>query len=411
MTIRELARRGVARSAIARQLDVTEGAVRYHLRRHAAGAVDGRSLQQRVGERYREAIEHWRSSQRPDAAVNVAALHAWLVEEHHYPASLRSLQRYYQDAYPAPKRRARRRVETPPGAQAQADWAEFREVRIAGRREDLYAFHLELSHSRYGAIVWSPRKHQLAWLHVHNEGFRRLGGIPAVVRVDNEKTAVIRGAGAWGEINPAYQRYAHALRFHVDACPPRSPQYKGKVERSIRSQRFGGDPRHRDWRSLGELQEWTDERVERWARRRSCPATGTSVYDTWEAEKRHLAPLPILPEPFDVAVTRPVSRDCLVSFEARQYSVPFRFLGRRLEVRGCASTVQVLAEGRVVAQHPRHTTERLLIDPAHYEGEATDEILPPPPLGRMAQRMAEIAALAPERRPIDQYAYYAEAAR
>jgi hypothetical protein len=32
--------------------------------------------------------------------------------------------------------------------------------------------------------------------------------------VDNERTAVVRGAGAWGTINVAYRRYATVLRFH-----------------------------------------------------------------------------------------------------------------------------------------------------------------------------------------------------
>ena len=61
-------------------------------------------------------------SARCESPSNVAALHAWLVAEHDYPAGLRSVQRYVHRAYPAPARRARRRVETPPGFQAQADW-------------------------------------------------------------------------------------------------------------------------------------------------------------------------------------------------------------------------------------------------------------------------------------------------
>jgi hypothetical protein len=44
---------------------------------------------------------------------------------------------------------------------------------------------------------------QLAWHHAHNEAFRRIGGIPAVLRIDNLKTAIARGAGPWGRINPA----------------------------------------------------------------------------------------------------------------------------------------------------------------------------------------------------------------
>ena len=49
-----------------------------------------------------------------------------------------------------------------------------------------------LSHSRKDAIVWSEGKDMLAWLGCHSEAFRRLGGVPATVRIDNEKTAVAR---------------------------------------------------------------------------------------------------------------------------------------------------------------------------------------------------------------------------
>ncbi len=42
MTIRVLAQKGVAQTEVARQLGVCEGTVRYHLRREATGATDGR---------------------------------------------------------------------------------------------------------------------------------------------------------------------------------------------------------------------------------------------------------------------------------------------------------------------------------------------------------------------------------
>lgn len=53
----------------------------------------------------------------------------------------------------------------------------------------------------------------------------------------------------------------------------------------------------------------------------------------------------------------------------------------------------------------------LVIDPAHFEGEATCDVLPPLPLGRMGARLQEIAALEPEKRPVDLYAELAEVAR
>jgi transposase len=410
MAIQVLKERGSSASAIARTFGVTEGAVRYHLRRQAAHAEDGRAGKPHKAAHWHEAIASWLAARAGDA-VSLTALHAWLVEEHGFVGSERAVQRYVRAAFPPPARRARRRVETPPGAQAQVDWAEFRGVPFADGPRDLFALHMALSHSRYDVVVWSEKKDQLAWLHCHREALKRIGGVPATMRIDNEKTAIATGAGAWGEVHIAYRRFAEVARFHVDACAPRSPEHKGKVERRIRDQRLAADPRARTWTDLAELQEWSDERMLISARARRCPATGTSVFDAWEMERAHLGELPILPEPFDLVATRRVTEDCLVSFEGRRYSVPFRLMGRVVEVRGCAGRVEMHHEAEIVAVHARRTREMLVIDPAHYDGEPTEAVLPPTPLGRMGRRLAEIAALAPERRPLDLYAALAEVAR
>ena len=411
MTIKTLAAKGVSHCEIARLLGVTEGAVRYQAKRMQAGVVDGRTKQESKATAVAEAIEHWRGQQ-GEGAVNLAALHDWLVAEHGYAGSLRSVQRYWGRTYPAPAIRARRRVETPPAAQAQVDWAHFPSIVLGGERCELLALHMVLSHSRFEAIVWSHRKDQLSWLHCHTEAFKRIGGVTATVRVDNEKTAVVRGAGAWGTINTTYRRYAAMMRFHVDACAPRQPQAKGKVERRVRDQRDNHDPSRAAWRDLTELQAWSDERSERSARRRRCPASGASVWETWQAERPLLGALPeTLPEPFDVAMTRPVGIDGLVSFEGRQYSVPFAHVRTLVEVRGCATTVQILADNAIVAVHARRTPHRLVIDPTHYEGASTDRVSAPPPLGRMGKRMLELAAEPVMHRALDLYARLAEVAR
>ena len=407
MTIKTLAAKGAPKRAIARQLTLSEGTVRYHLARLAAGARDGRADQPRRALVVVDAISHWMAHH--DRA-NLAALHAWLVAEHGYAGSLRSVQRFVADRYPPPPVRARRRVETPPGAQAQVDWAQFPRMVVAGELVTLHAFHLVLSHSRFGAVVWMPAEDSLCWLAAHNAAFERVGGIPAVLRVDNTKTAVVRGAGSWGQLNDSYRRYAMTVRFHVDPCAPYSPEHKGKVERAVRTHR-GIDLARQAWDSVQELQAATDEAVRDSARRRRCPATGGSVFDAWQAERAALAPLPILPVPFDEVATRRVGRDGLVAFEGRQYSVPFAYLGQTVEVRGGVGCVQVLADQQIIARHPRHTDHRLLIDPTHYEGPATDTVQPPTPLGRMGRRLQELAAMPVQQRPIDLYAALAEVAR
>lgn len=411
MTIKTLAARGVAKRAIARQLSLAESTVRYHVNRMAEGARDGRAGQQRLAAGFAEAIGVWMEAASPSGARNLAALHEWLVAEHDYPGSLRSVQRFVADVYPPPTRRARRRVETPPGAQAQVDWAVFPKVVLGGEVVRLSALQMVLSHSRMSAVVWSRREDQLSWLACHNRCLERLCGVPAVLRVDNAKTAVVRGAGPWGRINPAYRRYAQAVRFHIDPCLPYAAEHKGKVERQVRTLRGIADPSTRAWRDLEELQAWSDERVAASARRRRCPATGETVWASWQAERHHLQPLPLLPEPFDQVGTRTVGADCMVSFEARQYSVPFAWVGQRVELRGAAEVVQILAGGQVIASHPRHTATRVVIDPAHYEGPGGPRIEAPLPLGRLGRRLEELASLPVAQRPVDLYAALAEVAR
>jgi Mu transposase, C-terminal domain len=109
--------------------------------------------------------------------------------------------------------------------------------------------------------------------------------------------------------------------------------------------------------------------------------------------------------------TRTAERDCTVSFEGRTYSVPFRLCGLPVEVHGCAGVVQVWHDGQVVAEHPRHTLQRLLIDPSHYDGPGDDRVAPPVPLGRMGRKLQEILEMPVEQRPLDLYAALAEVAR
>jgi transposase len=416
VALRVLKEKGQSNHQIARTLQVSEATVRYHLGRQ--GKPDGRQNKPHKAEAVAFAIDTWLRCQQgpvapdgqPARPANVKGLFEWLRDEHGYHGSYKSVLRFVRHKYPRPKLQPFRRVETPPGAQAQVDWGEFGDLDVGCGPQRLYAFLLVLAHSRKEALVWSERMDQLSWHQAHNEAFRRIGGIPAVLRIDNLKTGVSHGAGPWGEVNEAYGAYARAVGFHVDACLPRRPEHKGKVESKVRfvkrRLRLGGC-----FNGLADLQRQTDEQLAASDERRVCPATGLSVQQTFEAERPLLRPLPLLPEPFDLAVTRTVQRDCTVSFEARCYSVPFVLCGLQVEVPGCAGVVQVWHEGQVRAVHPRKTQQRLLIDPGHYDGEGDDRVAPPVPLGRMGRRLQEILGMPVERRPLDLYAALAEVAR
>ncbi len=225
------------------------------------------------------------------------------------------------------------------------------------------------------------------------------------------KTAIAHGAGAWGRINRVYRSYAVSVGFHVDACQPSAPNAKGKVESKVHLSRLRVNPGRQQFDGIEHLQDWTDRRLIQWAEKALCPATGKSVRASWEAEQTRLRKVDGYPQPFDVVVSRPVGKDCLVNFEGRSYSVPFRYVGRLVEIRGCSRTVQIWADGRLQREYPRRSNERILLDQSCFEGEATDRVLPPLPLGRMGRKLQEIIAMPVEQRPLDLYDALMEVAR
>lgn len=294
MTIRVLGQTGETNQAIAARLGITEGAVRYQLRRQAQGAVDGRAKLSLVEElQLTEVIDHWYADQLQrlpqSRAPNLHSLWTFLVDEYAYPGSYKSVRKFARERFPRAPMRPLRRIETPPAAQVQSDWLETN-IRLLGsdgtvKMVTLYGFVMTLSHSRKTAIIWSRSMDQLAWHHVHNEAFKRLGGIAAVNRIDNLKTGVASGSGVWGKINESYAAYARTMGFHVDPHEARQPQQKGKVERRVGA--FKKFDLSRVFSSLEELQTYTDESLQRDSICRKCPVTGQSVQATWLIERCH----------------------------------------------------------------------------------------------------------------------------
>jgi hypothetical protein len=242
--------------------------------------------------------------------------------------------------------------------------------------------------------------------------------------VDNLKTGVASGSGGNAVLNRSYEIFARTCGFEIDPCRARKGSDKGKVERSVRTFRgsFGRTLR-RGAGCLEELQHQLDAEAQVLLDRLECPVTGTSVREAWQAERPLLQPLPSMAEPFDVVVSRKVQRDCLVSFEGRRYSVPFVWVGRLVDIWGTLNHVVIRAEGAEIARHPRHTPERLLIEPDHYEGVSTDRVERPTPLGRRGRlqmaglsspsrrALAHLPAHDQVRRPLDAYVQLVEALR
>lgn len=247
-----------------------------------------------------------------------------------------------------------RRFETPPGRQAQADFAFFRVpfTDEPGPERIVWLFSLVLGHSRmmWGRFV--ARQDLAAVLRCHVAAFEAFGGVPEQILYDRMKTAVL---GEVDERGIVYNDKLLDLGAHYGyvpkACRPYRAKTKGKVERPFRYVREDFFLA-RSFRNLDDLNLQFGQWLDQIANRRLHGTTGRIVIEHFAEEQPALGPLPAGPFNTVLALERRISREGMISVGGNLYSVPDGTRRRPVEVQLTASEVHILEDGRVIASHP-----------------------------------------------------------
>jgi transposase len=264
------------------------------------------------------------------------------------------------------------RFETPPGVQAQVDFArfvvEFRDD--PGSRRIVWLFSLVLGHSRFLFARYVMHQDLQTLLRCHMQAFEAIGGAPIEILYDRMKTAVT-GEDGQGHIiyNRSLLALAHHYRFQPRACRPYRAKTKGKVERPfsyIRQDFFLG----RTFRNLDDLNAQLVEWLDGVANVRVHGTTQRIIAEAYAAEKPELQALPAQRFEAVLKLERRVSHDGFVAIGGNFYSVPDR-TRRIVDVQQLPDIVRILDLGNVVAEHPvLEGRKRYLVDPAHRTGGA-----------------------------------------
>ena len=255
-----------------------------------------------------------------------------------------------------------------PGAEAEVDFGEFYAT-IGGESVKLWMFVMRLSHSGRAFHVAYGTQAQEAFLEGHVLAFQHFGGVPGRVRYDNLKPAVTRILK--GRDRDEAERFV-ALRSHYGFesffCQPglKGAHEKGGVEGEIgrfRRRHLVPVPKTATLAKLGEHIEAADLLDDS----RVITGRPVTIGAAFAAERTALMPLPV--EGFDPArlLQARVDKRARISVRQCYYSVPARYVGRRLSVRLSARTVEVLDGPKCVATHERafgRYVEVLLLD--HY---------------------------------------------
>jgi transposase InsO family protein len=188
-------------------------------------------------------------------------------------------------------------IFTPPGEEAQVDYGEGPMVRHpeTGKYRRTRLFVMTLGFSRKSVRLLTFKSSARIWAELHERAFRRLGGVPKVVVLDNLREGVIEPEVYDPVLNPLFRDLVR--HYGAVALPARvgHPDRKGKVESGVghaqktplKGMRF---------ETLEEAQAYLDRWEERWADTRIHGTTKRQVAAMFAEEKPALQQLPV--EPF-----------------------------------------------------------------------------------------------------------------
>ncbi|MFE4518270.1 IS21 family transposase, partial [Kitasatospora sp. NPDC056783] len=289
--------------------------------------------------------------------VTVTTIHQRLRDEHKLKASVSSLRRWVHASLPDEAARSRVTVlrdEVEPGSEAQIDYGFMGQWTNpgTGKRHRVWAFVMVLPCSRHMFVRPVLHMNQHAWTEAHVEAFRFFGGVPRRLVPDNLRTGVDRPDLYDPKINRAYAELATYYGALVDPARALHPKDKPRVERPmpyIRDSFWSG----RQFTSIEHMQAEAVTWAQNVAGRRQCrPLGGASPLSVFEAvEAQALLPLPDTPFVLARWSTATVGPDIHIKVGHTLYSVPWKLIGRRVDVRSTATMVQVFHDGELVKTH------------------------------------------------------------
>jgi hypothetical protein len=283
-------------------------------------------------------------------------------------------------AYRAGQRRVFRPWIAEPGMWAQYD---FGDGPLAGGTATIL-FCLWLAWSRFRVVLPLLDKSQPSVQSAIDVALRRIGGVPAYLLTDNEKTVTVEHVAGIPVRNAAAVEFGKHYGLTVATCVPYDPASKGGSESTVKIAKADLVPT--DANLLGEYASFAEleaacEAFCAQVNARPHRITRRAPAEMLAEERTRLHPVPAVPFTAALGVTRKVDALSLISYEGGQYSVPHQLAGQAVHVRRHGEQVVITHAGpdgpTEVARHQVTTPGSPRVDDAHY---------PPAPPGALERK-------------------------
>jgi transposase len=237
-----------------------------------------------------------------------------------------------------------------PGEEIQHDTSPH-ELELGGKRRKVQTASAVLCYSRMLFFQMYPTFTRFDAKIFLTDALRYFGAVPTRVVIDNTHVVVLRGTGR--EMVPVPEMAAFAERFGFQFMA----HELGDANRSARVERpfwfvernFLAGRRFANWQDLNQqARQWCDRVNATYKKHiRAVPR------ELFAVERQHLKPLPVwIPEVYRLQ-ERIVDVEGYVALNSNRYSVPFTWIGRRVEVRETKDQVVIQLDARNAVTHQR----------------------------------------------------------
>lgn len=290
-----------------------------------------------------------------------------------YTGSYNTVNNFVKEHKNNEVKKATIRFETTPGLQAQVDWKE--KITMINRYEEIFEiniFLIVLGYSRLKYIKLTNNKTQKTLFECMFKAFQYFLGIPKEILFDNMATVVDREFSTFKNvvINETFKCFAKDAGFEPITCRPYRAQTKGKVETVAKLM-----DRLKVYNREFETFEDLDKIVENFndeINNEISQATNQKPIDRFQNEKEHLNLLPSMDcilSYFHEEKQYKVSRESMIRYKGKKYSVSTRFLGNYVSVIETEQEIKIYYEQDLIVVHKK--SEKFL----HYKHDHAVEIL------------------------------------
>jgi hypothetical protein len=236
-----------------------------------------------------------------------------------------------------------------------------------GRDHKLYGFTAVLSSSRMRFVTFVKRCDTPTMIRCLMAAFEYFGGLPKAALTDRMKSVFLEELDnhqpKW---NPVFSDFMASIGVAPRVCKARTPQTKGKVERSVGVVKYGFWPGVH-FTEIDDLNaqalRWCDRLNQRVHR-----TTRQVPLERWVEE-----PLSPLPQEFAWerfgAEERRVSWDGFISYDGVLYGLPSDppVAGTMVQVRERAHELRVVRQGQLIATlHKRPRSQEIVLHPEQF---------------------------------------------